>query len=67
MTKRYHIVFPEENYVTAEQLIQWAKDDVANRKTTLAATQSEVRCVEDAIAILHDSGTVTVSTTPETP
>jgi hypothetical protein len=62
---RILIVYPEERWVTPEQLIAWARDDIANGESYLCADQREVQTLEDAIAVLNDSGSVTVSNREE--
>lgn len=56
MNQDFRIIWPQNCYVTAEQLITWANDDVANGDTAFTA---EVYTVQEAIAVLQDSGTVT--------
>lgn len=59
--RSYRILYPEDQIVSEEQLIQWARDDIANGASSLVEDQTEVRTVEDAIAVLEDSGTVTLA------
>lgn len=57
----YTIVYPERRVVSAERLIMWAQDDIANGKSDVFASPDEVETVEQAIRVLNDSGTVTVT------
>ena len=59
---KYLIVYPEERWVTAEELISQARDDIANGDSSVAERPEDVTTVEDAIAVLNDSGSMTVST-----
>jgi hypothetical protein len=59
----YEIVYPERRWVTADRLIIWACDAVANGDTSIEATREEIQAdVGLAIEILHDSGYATVTT-----
>lgn len=55
------ILWPQERYVSDKQLIAWAQDDIANGASGVFAHSSEVVTLEDAIAVLNDSGTVTLA------
>lgn len=59
LAPRYLIIWPQRRMVTAEQLITWARDDIANGDSDLVETQEQVVTVADAIAVLNDSGSVT--------
>ena len=52
----YHIIWPQDRYVSAEQLIVWANDDIENGDSDF---DEQVSTVQDAIAVLNDSGSVT--------
>jgi hypothetical protein len=60
MDGRFFIVYPERRAVTGEQLIAWAKDDIANGLSDYCDQPQDVTGVDDAIAVLADSGSVTV-------
>lgn len=60
-TAGYLIVYPERRMVSGEQLIVWAQDDIENGDSDLFENADDVRTVEDAIKVLHDAGTVTVT------
>lgn len=52
---KYRIIWPEDLLVSGEQLISWAKDDVANG---LSESEPPTDAFE-AILILQETGTVT--------
>ncbi len=54
------MIWPQKRKVTADQLIVWAQDDIANGASFLFQAPDEVRTLEDAIMVLNDSGTVTL-------
>ncbi|MGH9625368.1 MAG: hypothetical protein ACRD4G_13640 [Bryobacteraceae bacterium] len=56
MPKMYHIIWPDDRQVTGEELIAWAKDDVANGNTSCI---DPPKTVKEAIEILEDTGSVT--------
>jgi hypothetical protein len=58
--QRIFVVYPEECWVSPEQIIMWARDDIRNGKSALAERPQDVLTLEDALAVLDDSGTVTV-------
>ena len=53
----YLVLWPDHRRVTAETLIMWASDDVANEEHGGPAPIT----VEDAIAILNETGSVTLA------
>lgn len=57
----YLILYPDQRRVTGQRLIDWAKDDVANGQSSAFTRPEEVCNVTDALAVLADSGTVTVA------
>ena len=63
MTTLYEVLWPQRQFVTAERLILWARDDVANGLCTDAQgfeAEQDDFSVDQAIAILNDTGTVTM-------
>lgn len=52
----YPVLWPEKRMVSAETLIEWAADDVANGECEGPPPEN----VEDAIAILNETGSVTL-------
>lgn len=62
--QRYEVLWPQHRFVTADTLIGWARDDVANGLCTdqqgFDAAQDGFD-VADAIAILNDTGSVTLA------
>ena len=62
MSNLYTITYPERRAVTAETLILWASDAVANRDTDIEASAGELlNDMPLVIRILHDSGYATVA------
>ena len=59
--RQYRVIWPTKQTVTADRLIGWAKDDIANGASDLFDDPRNVQTVEDAIAVLHDSGSVTLA------
>lgn len=55
----FDILYPESRRVSGAQLIAWAKDDLANGDSYLFELDEELT-VDMAIAVLDDSGSVTV-------
>ena len=53
----YHMIYPKDRWITAEELIGGANDAIANYKLDSDAPAN----ADDAIDILHDVGIVTVS------
>lgn len=56
------ILYPDRRRVSAERLIAWARDDVANDLCALPEYSRPecVQSVQDAINVLSDTGTVTI-------
>ncbi len=59
----YHILYPEYRTVTAEQLIGMARDDYANNEG-FDGEMEYPNTVEQALAILKETGTVTLGRIP---
>lgn len=59
--RQYEMLWPRKRKVTADELISWAKDDIANNLSKIFDDPRNVQTVEDAIAVLNDSGTVTLA------
>lgn len=60
MIRQHQVLWPRKCKVTTDQLISWAQDDIANGASKLFDDPRNVRTAEDAIAVLNDSGTVTL-------
>lgn len=56
--ERIEILWPEHTFVTAETLISWAADDVADDAHDGPTPQT----LQEAIAILDETGSVTFTT-----
>lgn len=55
----YEINFPEHKAVSGRQLMRWANEDIENDRSALFAGNGIIN-VEDALAVLQDSGSVGV-------
>jgi hypothetical protein len=57
--KRYHMIYPEDRWVTETELIQHAVDDVQNHNRKENANLPMPTTPEAAILAAHDLGTAT--------
>ena len=58
----YEMIYPEKRWVSANTLRKWAADHCSIENPGGAPVNPNTIPVDDAILILADSGTVTIST-----
>lgn len=57
----YHMIYPEDRWVTTDKLIMGAKDAIANHNLDSDYWDSIELTIDDAIDILAHTGEVTIA------